>query len=47
MQFLRSDAKSLPLQDREQISEMAKLGPIEHSSQLDIERALNVIFGAE
>jgi hypothetical protein len=47
MQLLRSNAKSLSLQDREQISEMAKLGPIVHSSLLDIERALNVMFGAE
>jgi hypothetical protein len=39
MQFLRSGSKSLSLQDCEQISEMAKLGPIVHSSLLSIERA--------
>ena len=47
MELLRSNAKSLSLQDREQISEMTKLGPIVHSSLLGIERALNLMFGAE
>lgn len=47
MQLFRGSAKSLSLQEREQISKMAKLGPIVHSSLLDIERALNTMLGAE
>jgi len=38
MQFFRGDAKSLSLQDGKQISEVAKLGPIVHSSLLREER---------
>jgi len=34
MQLFRSDTKSLPFKDREQIAEVTKLGPIVHCSPL-------------
>lgn len=47
VQLLRSNTESLLLQDDEEVSEVAKFGPIVHSSLLCEERAFDAMGGAE